>query len=70
MVELMKSRLHDNHDNQSTTKCFFDISCKNNILVKNHPISNGSTLESFEIALLFGSSSTEADDRFFFKLLS
>ena len=34
MVELMKSRLHGNHDNHSTTKCFFAISCKN--IVKNH----------------------------------
>ena len=25
----MKSRLHGNHDNHSTTKYFFAISCKN-----------------------------------------
>ena len=40
MVELVKTRLHGNHDNHSTTKCFFAISCKN--VFKNHPSSNAS----------------------------
>ena len=47
MVELMKLLLHGNHDNHSTTKCFFAISCKN--VVKNHPISNASRVHNFQL---------------------
>ena len=47
MVELVKSRLHGNHDNHSTAKCFFAISCKN--VVKNHPISNVSCVHNFQL---------------------
>ena len=47
MVELMKYRLHDNHDNHSTIKRFFAISCKN--VVKNHPISNASRVHNFQL---------------------
>ena len=38
IADLMKSRLHGNHDNYSTTRCFFAIFCRN--VVKNHPILN------------------------------
>ena len=47
MVELVKSRLHGNHDNHSTTKCFCAISCKN--VVKSYPISNASCAHNFEL---------------------
>ena len=47
MVELMKSRLHGNHDNHSTTKCFSAISCNN--VVKNHPISNAFLVHNFQL---------------------
>ena len=47
MVELMKSRLDGNHDNHSTSKCFFAISCKN--VVKSHPISNASWVYNFQL---------------------
>ena len=47
MVELVKSRLGGNHDNHSTTKCFFAISCKN--VVKNHQISNASCVHNFKL---------------------
>ena len=48
MVELMKSDLHGNHDNHSSTKYFFVISSKN--VVKNHPISKDpeSTIFNFK----------------------
>ena len=47
MVELMKLRLHGNHDSHSTTKCFFAISSKN--VVKNHLISNASRIHNFKL---------------------
>ena len=47
MVELMKSRLHGNHDNHSTTKCFLAIPSIN--VVKNQPISNASSVHNFQL---------------------
>ena len=43
----MKSRLHGNHDNHSTTKWFFAIFSKN--VVKNDPISNASWVHNFQL---------------------
>ena len=43
----MKLCLHGNHENHSTTKCFFAISCKN--VVKNHPILNASLVHNFKL---------------------
>ena len=43
----MKSLLHGNHDNHSTTKCSFAISCKN--AVKNGPISNAFGVHNFQV---------------------
>ena len=42
----MKSRLHTNNDNHSTTKFSFAISCKN--VVKNHPVSNAAWVHNFQ----------------------
>ena len=48
MAKLMKLHLHGNHDNHSTTKCFFAISSEN--VVKNHPISNASWVHNFQLS--------------------
>ena len=44
MVELMKSPLHGNHDNYSTTKCFFAISCKNVVKITQFQMLPESTI--------------------------
>ena len=48
MVGLMKSSFYGNHDNHSTTKCFFGISCTKYV-VKSYPISNASWVHNFQL---------------------
>ena len=43
----MKSCLHGNHDNHSTTECFSAISCKN--VLKNYKISDASWVYNFQL---------------------
>ena len=48
MVELIKSSFYGNHDNHSTTKFFFGISCTKYV-VKSYPISNASWVHNFQL---------------------